>query len=193
MGSNTKKKERKDLSISKVPKMYEESYIITVVSHCQQGKWSTWEDVTSWTFIWADMWSTPQARLSFLIRATYNTLPSPRNLHIWYGVEEPCYLYSSSNPDLKYILSGCKAAFAQDRYRWWRDKVLCKLAELLEKCRLEVNHVSPPSSQRWIQFVRLGSEARCSTNTMCCFLSLGGEWQLAAQFPCRDHQVSPTP
>ena len=64
---------------------------------------------------WADMWRIPQVRLSFLIRATYDTLPSPRNLH---------KLSDSQNPSLQHILPGCKAALYQGRYRWRHGRVL---------------------------------------------------------------------
>lgn len=96
----------------------------------------------------------------------------------WHGAEEPCHLCSSPTPGLKHILSSCKAALAQGRYRWRHDKVLRKLAEVLEMRRLEVNRASVPSSQAWIQFVRQG--AQCSTSTCSTLLSPGGEWQLRA-------------
>lgn len=46
----------------------------------------------------ADLWRTPQARLSFMIKAAYGTLPSPQDLYLWYGTEATCQLCSSSNP-----------------------------------------------------------------------------------------------
>ncbi|KAL6455748.1 hypothetical protein MHYP_G00355990 [Metynnis hypsauchen] len=78
------------------------------------------------------MWKMPQARLSFLIRATYDTLPSPSNLSQWYGSDESCHLCNAPNPSLQHILSSCKTALAQGRYRWRHDQVLRKLAEVLE-------------------------------------------------------------
>lgn len=63
---------------------------------------------------------------------------------------------------------------AQDRCRWQHDKVLCRLAELLEMCRLEVKRTSLPSSQKWIQFVRQSCETQLSTRTMHSLLSLTG-------------------
>ncbi|GAA6076943.1 uncharacterized protein LOC122133219 [Tachysurus ichikawai] len=53
-------------------------------------------------------WKLPQARLSFLISAMYDTLPSPQNLHCWYGTEEFCQLCGHLSPSLQHILSGCK-------------------------------------------------------------------------------------
>lgn len=106
MWSKATKKDRKDLVISEVVKMEEECYKIRAVSQHQQGRWTTWEVVINRAVTWADMWKMPQTRLSFLIRATYDTLPSPRNLHLWYSSEETCQLCDSQNPSLQHILSG---------------------------------------------------------------------------------------
>lgn len=127
MWSKAPRKEKKDLVISKVIKIEEEGYKIKVVSQQHQGRWTTWEAVVNRTISWADLWRMPQARLCFTIRATYDTLPSPQNQHLWYGTGERCHLCSSSNPSLQHILSGCKTALTQGRFR-----VLCKLVEILE-------------------------------------------------------------
>ena len=78
------------------------------------------------------MWKIPQARLSFLIPSTYNTLPCPWNLQQWFGNEECCSLCNAHNASLLHILSGCKIALSQGRYRWHHDQVLRKLAEMLQ-------------------------------------------------------------
>ena len=54
------------------------------------------------------MWRMPQARLSFMITTTYDTLPSPQNLHLWYGTEETFHLCSSSNSNPQHILEACR-------------------------------------------------------------------------------------
>lgn len=99
MWSKATRKETKDLVISEVVKMEEECYKIRAVGQQQQGRWTTWEAVINRAITWKDMWRMPQARLSFLIRATYDTLPSSRNLHLWYGTEETCQLCNSNNPN----------------------------------------------------------------------------------------------
>ncbi len=83
--SKASKTEKKDRNISEVMRDEEESYKIKAVSQGQQGRWTTWEAVNDKVLTWADLWRMPQARLSFLIRATYDTLPSPQNLKLWYG------------------------------------------------------------------------------------------------------------
>ncbi len=58
---------------------------------------------------WADIWRTPQAWFSFLMRAVYDTLPCPRNLSQWFGSEE-CPMCIEANTGLQHILSGCNVA-----------------------------------------------------------------------------------
>ncbi|KAJ8367370.1 hypothetical protein AAFF_G00320390 [Aldrovandia affinis] len=78
--------------VPEVAKMEEEWYEIKTVSQGHQGGWTTWKGIVSRPMSWSDLWKIPQARLSFLIRATYDTLSCPRNLHQWFGNEECCPL-----------------------------------------------------------------------------------------------------
>ena len=144
----------------------EEQYKVRALSQRQQGRWTTWEGVVNRTIKWSDMWKMPQARLSFLIRATYDTLPSPSNLSRWYGSEENCQLCNAPNPSLQHILSSCKTALAQGRYRWRHDQVLRKLAEVLEARRLEAAKDHPSTARKLIHFVGQGAGAeKITVNT----------------------------
>lgn len=177
--SKATRKERKDLVISEVVRIEEESYQIKALSQRQQGRWTTWEGVISRTVGWADMWKIPQARLSFLIRSTYDTLPSPSNLCLWYGSEESCQLCNAPNPSLQHILSSCKTALTQGRYRWRHDRVLRKLAEILEVRRVEIARERlPPTSRRMIHFVREGGGAPNITQPQRSVLAGSCEWNL---------------
>lgn len=120
--------------VAEVTRMEEDRYKIKAVSQGRKGSWTTWEGIMNWNISWSDVWKIPQARLSFLIRSTYDTLPCPRNLHQWFGNEESCVLCNAPNASLQHILSGCKIALSQGRYRWRHDQVLRKLAEVLEEC-----------------------------------------------------------
>lgn len=51
-------------------------------------------------------------RLSFFIRASNDTLPTPRNLPT----------LGLPDPSLQHILSGCKTAMTQGRYRWGSEQ-----------------------------------------------------------------------
>lgn len=47
-----------------------------------QGAWAKW-DLPKRNITWADLWKLELFRISFLLRAVYDTLPIPTNLHKW--------------------------------------------------------------------------------------------------------------
>ncbi len=152
--SRANHKERKEMAVAEVTKMEEERYRIKAVSQCRQGSWTTWERVVNRNITWSDLWKIPQARLSFLIQSTYDTLPCPRNLHQWFGSEEDCTLCNTPNANLQHILSNCKIALSQGRYRWLHDQVMRKLAEVLEGRRQGNKGVPPAENHNHISFVK---------------------------------------
>jgi len=116
----------------------------------------SWEGVTDMHWLWSDLWKITQARLSFQIRSTYDTLPCPRNLQQWFSTEERCPFCSTSNASLQHILSGCKTALSQGRYRWRHNLVSRKLAE--GACTYEANSSHP--YQREVPFCLQGPEKK---------------------------------
>ncbi|KAJ8358431.1 hypothetical protein AAFF_G00439950 [Aldrovandia affinis] len=177
--SKASRKERKDLVASEVTRIEQEELRVKSVAQGQQGQWTTWEGVASRAINWADFWKLPQAWLSFLIRATYDTLPSPRNLHQWLGTERSCDLCGTINASLQHVLSGCKTALTQGRLTWRHDQVLRKLAEVLEKCRQEVNSQRLSGSQQRIHFLRQGEPAQHSSKRPPSnLLTSGAEWKM---------------
>ncbi|ROL44323.1 hypothetical protein DPX16_8745 [Anabarilius grahami] len=178
MWSKASTKERKDLVITEVSKK-EECYKVKAVCLKQQGRWTISEAINR-NITCADMWKMPQARPSFLIRATYDILPSPQNLHFWYGLEKNCHPCSFQNSSIQHILSGCKAALIQGHYIWRHDQVLRKLAEVLEMRRLEANRAHSTLSQQRTHFVRQGGEGQSSSLKEWSLLSPGEEWSMAA-------------
>lgn len=178
--SKATKKERKHLVIAKVVRTEEEQYKIRALSQRQQGSWTTWEGVV-------DMWRMPQVRLSFLIRATYDILLNPSNLCRWYGSEENCQLCNAPNPSLQHILSSCKTAVAQGRYRWPNhDQVLRKLAEGLKARRLEAAKDHPSTSCKLIHFVGQGAGAQnIAQRESRSLLTPGCDWNLRVDLDCQ--------
>ncbi|KAI2659831.1 Mannonate dehydratase [Labeo rohita] len=99
-----------------------------------QGAWTKW-DLPKGKITWPELWTLEPFCISFLLRAVYDTLPTPTNLHRW-GMrgDSLCSLYGSRGT-LAHILAGCKTALSQGRYRWRHDKVLSALADILEQER----------------------------------------------------------
>ncbi len=91
------------------------------------------------------------------------------------------------------MLTGCKSALIW--YRWRHDRVLQRLAEVVEACRLEANKTSSSSIQPRVHFVRQGAEARNITQQEWSVLTPGCEWSMKVdldqqlKFP---HEVATT-
>lgn len=176
--SKATKKERKELVISEIVNMEDNVLQVRAVSQQQQGRWTNWEAVTHRALKWADLWKIPQARLSFSIRSTYDTLPTPHNVHLWYGSETNCSLCNAPNPNLQHILTGCKSALTQGRYKWHHDQVLRKLAEILEEQMVKINNTAFPTSRPQMHFIKPGVEARAVRQEEWSVLKPGHEWQM---------------
>lgn len=161
--SKASRKERKELVVAEVRNIENERQKIKALPQGRQGNWMTWESVVGRNISLADLWKIPLARLSFLIRATYDTLPCPRNLCLWFGKEECCSLCNTPSASLQHILSGCKTALSQGRYRWRHDQVLRRLAEILERQRQEVSRGHSAPAVRYIQFVQEGGGGTSTT------------------------------
>ena len=67
--------------------------------------------------------------------STYDLLPTPSNLVLWNKKEEAACALRKGYANLKHILSCCKVALTQGRYRWCHDQVLRVIAESIEKLR----------------------------------------------------------
>lgn len=82
------------------------------VSLAKQGQWTRWDSVEKRRISWKDVWAMEARQLSFTIRATYNILPTPVNLHQWFGEDSGCALCSTP-ASLRHILTGCKTSLTQ--------------------------------------------------------------------------------
>lgn len=170
--SKASKKERKELVITEVRNIENERQKIKAVAQGCQGNWTMWENVVARNISLADLWKIPRARLSFMFRATHDILPCPRNLCLWLGKEECCSLCNTPRASLKHILSGCKTALSQGRYRWQHDQALRRLAEILERQRQEasIGHSAPADC--YIQFVQEGVGGTSATQRVPWRLTL---------------------
>lgn len=151
--------ERRHMVVEEVRRQEEADRCAKAVSQAQQCRWMRWEGVEKRNITWNDLWSMEANRLSFILRATYDVLPSPTNLHRWYGEEPACPLCAAP-ASLKHILVGCKASLTQGRYTWRHNQVLKSLAAELESKRVIANAMPPnpkPAAPREVVFVREGA------------------------------------
>ena len=72
----------------------------------------------------------PAGHLSFLLRASSDTLPTPLNLKRWrLRTDAHCQLCNSSSPTTLHILNACPVSLNQGRYTWRHDSVLQKIVD----------------------------------------------------------------
>lgn len=183
-----RRKERRELVIAELERR---ELVIAEVTRTEeeQSKTSPWpgKDWSAGPLVGPMCERFPEPGLSFLIRSTYNTLPNPSNLFLWYGSEKSCQLCNVPNLSLQHILSSCKTALAPCRYRWRYDQILRKVAKILKACRLEIARDRPsPTPRRLIHFVRGGGGAQNITQPERSALSGGCEWNLRVDL---DHQL----
>lgn len=173
--------------VEEVARGEQEQYLIKAVSQGKQGAWTRWEDTVNRVITWQDIWQAPQARLSFMVRAAYDTLPCPQNLSTWFGSEDKCPLCESEKAGLQHILASCKVALSQGRLRWRHNQVLRKLAEHLEVRRTAANS-STASSTPAISFVRPGETQQLTqVSQPRSLLTPGKAWEMRVDL---DRQLS---
>ena len=124
---------------------------------------------------WSELWRMEPLRISFLLRSVYDVLPSPSNLLKWGLLETPDCQLCGARGTLAHILSGCKLALQQGRYRWRHDQVLRTLADILERERQKTKS-SSRNKTKGIQFVKAGETARTSHESNS--LLDGSKWQM---------------
>ena len=117
-----------------------------------------WESVVVERKIsWKDIWDWETARTSFLIKSTYDVLPSPANLTRWkQSKDETCKCGQKGT--MKHILSHCPLGL--DR-RTWRHNQVLKVIEAKFKEKLEdINKGKPPKIEKLekINFVKEGKD-----------------------------------
>ncbi len=132
--------QKRQLVVEEVRRQEEGERHAKAVSMAKQGRWTNWEGLEKKKLSWRDIWQMEGARLSFVIRATYDLLPSPQNLKEWYGEDPACSLCQVP-ASLRHILSGCTTSLTQGRYTWRHNQVLRELALILEQKRTTTNNL----------------------------------------------------
>ncbi|KAI8494393.1 hypothetical protein Bbelb_276190 [Branchiostoma belcheri] len=128
-------KERRELVQKEVRRREEEGRRSQAVSQGVKGAWTKWEGVRDRRVMWSELHRWEPLRTQFLVKAVYDLLPTPVNKKRWGMQEEESCGLCGKRGTLSHILSGCKVALSQGRYRWRHDRVLRVLAAVLEEER----------------------------------------------------------
>ena len=171
-----KGKEGRRLIQEEVRAAEEDARFCKAVSMKQQGAWTKWENAVERKVTWAELWKAEPHRVKFLVQAVYDILPSPSNLHIWGLSETPSCPLCSKRGTLEHILSCCKTALADGRYRWRHDQVLKAIAEAIA-ISTERSKKLKPTNQK-ITFVRAGEQPKPSKKTSAGILASAKDWRM---------------
>ena len=108
----------------------EERRVAEATQQNMQGQWMQWESALPRRLTWNNLKSWEHDRLSFLLRSTYDQLPTPANLYRWrLRDSNACAGCGSSVGTLEHILAGCAAH--RGMYTWRHDTVLAILKKWL--------------------------------------------------------------
>ena len=150
-------KERRTMIVEKVKEAEEERRRVKKTGLSKQGAQTRWE-VPERKITQRELITTPENQFRFLVKAVYDLLPTPQNKKTWFGEEGSCCLCGELGT-LNHILSGCKVALCQGRYRWRHDQVLRELAHSVELKRKESNGNKKDRERRNIMFIKPGEKA----------------------------------
>ena len=85
--------ERRKMVVEEVRHQEEAERSAKAVSLAKRGQWMRWEGLERRRLTWTQLCEMEASNISFIIIATYDVLPSPKNLRVvWYGENPTCAL-----------------------------------------------------------------------------------------------------
>ena len=176
-------KEKKQLIVKKIREAEEESRLVRVAALAKQSQTLDW-GVQQKMVKRDSILGMPEAQLQFTIKAVYDLLPTPANKNLWFRTDQyACHLCGGTG-SLSHILSGCKIALAQGRYKWRHDRVLRELCFWLEEKRKSINNTQ--WKRKPIKFVKAGErskEGKSHQTPIESVLKNARDWKMKVDLP----------
>ncbi len=151
-------KERRQCVLDEVHRSADHARFVKAVQQPVQGQWTRWEDVEARQIRWREITAARPLSLAFLVRSSYDVLPSGANLRRWgLSAEAACPLCSKLQT-LDHVLSACKVALGQGRYTWRHNQVLRALKDEVSDA---ISRAKPGQVRRTaVAFVKEGEKGR---------------------------------
>ena len=146
----------------------------------QEGPVASWEHhIVDRKISWNEIWKWNTSRLSFLMRSTYDVLPSLVNLVMWEVQKENTYRCGELGT-MKHILSNCQVTLG--RYTWRHNEVLKILTSMAEEMAEEGNYARRPRKAlpSKIVFVPEGEKIPGEKKNPATEYESYGHWKVAA-------------
>ena len=145
-----------------------------------QCHWAQWEGNIQKNLTWKTYLVMPPNLLSFCLGATYNVLPSPKNLKRWHlASESRCFLCHKDVCTIPHILGACKISLQQGRFTFRHDSVLQHLVLVL-KSFLKNLPINTTKKCNTIKFVKSGTKCSKTKSSSKGILHLASDWILLA-------------
>ena len=178
---HSSKKEQREAVVREVRKEESDRRRLHLVGCAVQGQCMRWEEfVVQRKITWKEIWAWEPARTSFLIKSTYDALPSPANLLRW-KVQEEAKCRCGAKGTTKHILSNCQLGL--NRYTWRHDQVLSVLVTAFQRKIDQFNAGNIPKTERRAKIAfhkeGCGSLSKTSKSTTADN-RWKGKWELAA-------------
>ena len=175
--SSSNEREKRALIVTTVRQKEEETRRFRIAGLRKQGASTKWE-VPDRKMSHKDIITSSETSLKFLVKSVYDLLPTPANKNVWFNTDENRCALCDQPGTLNHILSGCKVALQQGRYKWRHDKVLRELAIWVEEKRRS-NNEKPAAKRQKINFVKAGEKKKSAKNsTGATYLSTARDWKL---------------
>ena len=145
----------------------------------KQGALTKWESVKDRAVTWSDLKQMEPKKLSFFIKAVYDILPTPVNLHAWVLTTSDRCRACEKTASLKHILTGCE--YILRSYTWRHNEVLEIFAEASKIYSETANKALSIINNRAIQFIQEGNISKLAWKNMCKPSLLEGctDWHVA--------------
>ena len=167
--------------ITELKMIEEEMRMATAAGQAKQCAWKNWEEAEARKLSWSSLMTMEPLGLSFLLRSTYNLLPTPANHKQWgFTGDDTCAMCKSARGTLQHVLSSCGSSLQM--YKWRHNRVLAILSELTKtQCRV-VNEQPTQDPNPCISFLQEGEAPtrQVSKPQGQKFLAVARDWKMAA-------------
>ncbi|XP_069134670.1 uncharacterized protein [Argopecten irradians] len=121
-------------------------------------------------------------RISFLLKSTYDLLPSSTHLFTW-GIKDNAECVLCRKPaNLAHVLTSCQVALSDGRYTWRHDQVLKEVAASLDRARRKKRMIS--KGPKFVTFVK--SETLATGRVEAgMILATARDWEMRADIQQR--------
>ena len=136
----------------------------TVVGQRKRGAWTKWENGKDRAVTWRDFKHMEPKKLNFLIKAVYDVLSTPINLHAWGLTASDRCSACGKTASLKHILTGCE--YALRSYTRRHNQVQEIFSKVSKTCCETANKALNIINNKAIQFVKEGNISKIARENM---------------------------